>query len=99
MLKQLTRFTTGSRKALCARLELYYIHKLKNYNWWKDVQRPRLKETMANKIDRRFRVELKAIEIVLENLNSLLFQNEQKSSIRKTMHLKEKLPVSARKSS
>ena len=86
-------FTSASKKALVARLELYYAHKLFGYDRWKKEILPRMRKTSASRVDRRFRIELKSLEIILENLDSQLFKNEQKSSIRQTMQIKQKFAV------
>ncbi|MEB0302357.1 hypothetical protein [Mucilaginibacter sp. 5C4] len=80
-----TFFTNADRKRLLASLETYYITKLNQYNYnLKTYKSPN--KTIAENYNRRFRLEVKAIELILYSLGSNFMKNVKPNS-RKTSEL------------
>ncbi|MET3979977.1 regulator of sigma D [Mucilaginibacter sp. UYP25] len=78
-------FSNADRKRLLNSLETYYVTKLNQYNYnLKTYKSPN--KTVAENYNRRFRLEVKAIELILHSLGSQFMQNV-KPNHRKTTEL------------
>jgi hypothetical protein len=79
-------FDKSDRKTLLKYLEKLYVTKLNNFNW--NFQNlPPANKTRASNYERRFRLEVKAIETLLLMLGSEFMSNVKKPNFRKTTEI------------
>lgn len=77
-------FTSRDRRLLLETLERLYVLELFNYDFFKKHSVGKKKTLLADQ-DRKYRTDLKAIEIILFKQQSKLFQNVKRPSIRQTL--------------
>ena len=84
------RFTKRDLAVLTRLLERMYVNEMMNYKFFNDYPDSQKKKTQLTVIDRKYRLEIKAMQLLLHRLKSplLLEQNgKQRPNFRKTLDI------------
>jgi len=77
-------FTKTDKRLLLQYLEKFYLTTLKRWQFEEQTSITRANKTSKANFERRFRVNVKAIEIILHGLDSDFMSNVETPSIRRT---------------
>lgn len=80
-------FNATDRRVMLQKLEKYYIIKIRLYKRHMDNLQPDVSPTRKAAIERRFRLSIKPVELLLHELQSDFMSNVKRSSIRKTLDI------------